>query len=152
LLSAGGLEATLGASILLIDDSATTRSILKVYLTGLDVSYLEAHDGDVALALLGANRVSLIICDVNMPGMDGLTLVRKIRTSEVPWLKVVPIIVLTGDKTEETRNAGYAAGANAFVRKPVTSEELRGAVLEWVPAARPKEGGAAKVLPFRAAR
>ena len=129
----------MGATILLIDDSATTRSILKVYLTGLDVAYLEAADGDTALALLGANRVSLVIADVNMPGMDGLTLVRKIRASEIPWLKVVPVIVLTGDKTEETRHAGYAAGANAFVRKPVTSEELRGAVLEWVPAARPKE-------------
>jgi len=115
-------------SILLVDDSATSRILVKLYLTGLEYVFLEAARGEDALALLETTQVGLLIVDVNMPGMDGLTFVQKVRSSPDATVRNLPVILLTGDKSEETRVRGRAAGANEFVTKPVTTVELRGAV------------------------
>lgn len=120
-------------SILLVDDSATSRILVKLYLTGMAFDFLESARGDEALEQLKSVKVSLIIADVNMPGMDGLTFLKHVRENTDPVVRALPVILLTGDKTEATRNKGTAAGASAFVTKPVTTTELRAAVHQFLP-------------------
>ena len=120
-------------TILLVDDSATIRNIIKIYLMGMQFEFLEADRAERALTIVKGAPVHLIIADVNMPGMDGLTFVRTIRASDKLPLKNVPIIMLTGEKAEEVRAQGVAAGANAFILKPVTSSNLREAIARILP-------------------
>jgi two-component system, chemotaxis family, chemotaxis protein CheY len=123
-------------TVLLVDDSATTRSIIKVYLTGLDVTFREASDSTSALAVLRGQRVDLMILDVNMPGMDGASLVEHLRSSNKPNHQNLKIVLLTGDKSDKVRVRGVTVGANELVFKPVTSEAMREAVLRWLPGAQ----------------
>jgi two-component system, chemotaxis family, chemotaxis protein CheY len=114
--------------ILLVDDSATVRTIVKVYLTGLPFEFLEAGNGIEALELLKTRRVDLVIADVNMPGMDGVTFLQRLRASADPELRKLRVILLTGEQSEDIRSRGVLAGANAFVRKPVSNTDLRAAI------------------------
>jgi two-component system chemotaxis response regulator CheY len=118
------------SKILLVDDSSTTRSILKVYLTGLDMEFLDAGQGDMALDVLRRNPVDLVIADFNMPVMDGITFLRHLRSSPSKTLRGLPVILLTSESVE---TAATQAGASAFVRKPVTNKDLRAAVLNLLP-------------------
>jgi CheY-like chemotaxis protein len=127
---AGGLVSTARAprtacmkTILLVDDSATIRNLIRVYLMGMDFHFLEADRGESGLSIVSSEAVDLVVVDVNMPGMDGLTFVRKVRT--MPSARRVPVVLLTSDKSSDTRARGMAAGANDFVLKPVTSSSLR---------------------------
>lgn len=117
--------------ILLVDDSSTTRTILKVYMAGIDVEFCEAGQGDAALDIVRKTPVDLVIADVNMPVMDGLMFVRCLRSSPSQSLRKLPVILLTSESVEA---AAKEAGANAFVRKPVTNHELRSTVLSLLPA------------------
>jgi two-component system chemotaxis response regulator CheY len=76
------------------------------------------------LELLKTSKVQLVIADINMPGMDGLTFLRRLRADEQPHLRKLPVILLTANKPEEYRARGLAAGANAFLQKPVVSTAL----------------------------
>ena len=108
--------------VLLIDDSPTIRSIVQIYLMGRSLEFIEAADGERGLQLARLLGVDLIIADVNMPKMDGFTLVKRIR-GEVGKLNKVPIVLLTGSATVAEKDA-LECGANAFVRKPVSSGDL----------------------------
>jgi two-component system chemotaxis response regulator CheY len=108
--------------VLLIDDSPTIRSIVQVYLMGRSLEFLEAADGERGLKLARLMGVDLVIADVNMPKMDGFTLVKHIR-AESGKLGKVPIILLTGTAGVAEADA-LRCGANAFVRKPVSTTEL----------------------------
>jgi two-component system chemotaxis response regulator CheY len=111
-------------SILLIDDSATIRSVLKVYLTGKSYQFVDAENAERGLQLLKIMPINLIIVDVNLPGMDGLTFVREVRRHAVQTIQNIPIVVLTAQKAEELREQGLKAGANAFVQKPIFGSSL----------------------------
>lgn len=115
-------------TLLLVDDSPTVRTIVKVYLTGLNFEYLEAANGNEALEVLQKSSVDLVIADVNMPGMDGVTFIERLRASPTPSLRSLPVILLSGEKSEDTQARGLKAGAHAFVKKPVSNEELRSAI------------------------
>jgi two-component system chemotaxis response regulator CheY len=108
--------------VLLIDDSPTIRSIVQIYLMGRSLEFVEAADGERGLQLARLLGVDLIIADVNMPKMDGFALVKRIR-GEVGKLSKVPIVLLTGSATVAESQA-LECGANAFVRKPVSSGDL----------------------------
>lgn len=103
---------------------------MQVYLTGLDFTYLEAGNGKEALEVLARAPVNLVIADLNMPGMDGVTFLERVRASERPALRTLPVILLTGEKGEENRTRGMKAGATAFVLKPVTNATLRAAIAQ----------------------
>lgn len=118
----------MASTILLVDDSPTVRTIVKVYLTGLDFAFLEASNGQEALDVLARSAVNLVIADINMPGMDGLTFLERIRASDRAPLRKLPVILLTGESTEESRLRGLKSGAAAWVKKPVTNQELRAAI------------------------
>jgi two-component system, chemotaxis family, chemotaxis protein CheY len=108
-------------TILLVDDSPTHRSLIKVFLMGRDCEFLEADSATEALGLLDTRSVDLAIVDVIMPGMDGIALVREIRRHPEPRVSQMPVVLLTA-ATEPSRAAkGMAAGANAVLHKPVSS-------------------------------
>jgi CheY-like chemotaxis protein len=114
----------MASTILLVDDSGTIRSLLKVYLASLRADFLDAEDGERALQVLRLVQVDLVIADVRMAPMDGITFVGQIRASKQERVRSLPVILLTGARSEELRRRGLAAGANAFVYKPVDEETL----------------------------
>lgn len=109
-------------TILLVDDSRTHRSLLKVFLAGHEFEFLEADNGKLALDLLARERVDLAIVDLHMPELDGLALVKRLRASPRQDLRRLKVILLTGDKESATLvEAAKAAGADDLLRKPVSS-------------------------------
>ncbi|MHB8876355.1 MAG: response regulator [Myxococcaceae bacterium] len=122
-------------TILLIDDSATIRYILKVYLMGQGIELLEAADGAKGLAMLRHFPVDLVIADVQMPVMDGLMFLKELRTAPEPHLRGIPVVLLTMQQGLDERQQGLDAGANAYLTKPVSSTELKQTVQRLLAAA-----------------
>src|SRR5260370_21748780 len=111
--------------ILLVDDSRVVRDVIKVQLMGSGIEFIEATDGDQALRLLRHETVDLIISDIQMPTMDGLTFVKRVRHHTRGEIRDVPIIRLTASKSpDQHAREGLAAGASAFLQKPVASANL----------------------------
>jgi len=118
--------------ILIVDDSNSMRSIIRSALVdgGLDV--IEAVNGQDALAVLDRQAVDVIITDVNMPVMDGLTLVREIRRR--PANGRTPVLVLTTECDAEMKLAGKAAGATGWIVKPFNPQQLRQVIAKVLPS------------------
>lgn len=114
--------------MLLVDDSAAVRSFIKVHLVRHAFEFVEADDGDRALYFARLVSIDLVIADVNMPVLDGISFVRRLRTSDDIALRRLPVLLLTGDKTSGVRDAALSAGANAFLCKPVDHDALIEAV------------------------
>ncbi len=119
--------------ILLIDDSATMREILKVYLMGRGFSFIDCPGAARALEILSSQPVDLIIADINMPKMDGLTFVRAVRVHELEAVRTVPVILVTGDRADDLKTRGRDAGANGFLQKPLASDQLMMLVDQLLP-------------------
>jgi two-component system chemotaxis response regulator CheY len=85
---------------------------------------LEAEEAERAWQVCWLMPVDLVIADVNMPGTNGIGFVRQLRSADRPNLKQLPVILLTGDKSEELQNEGLRAGASAFVHKPISNTAL----------------------------
>jgi CheY-like chemotaxis protein len=108
-------------TILLVDDSATHRSLVKVFLAALMLKFLEAEDAQTGLRILSRSEVDLVIADVKMPGMDGLEFVRVLRASTDKRVARVPVVLITADQSEKLSREGLAAGADAFLHKPISN-------------------------------
>ncbi|CAO5676504.1 MAG: Chemotaxis protein CheY [Holosporales bacterium] len=108
--------------VLTVDDSRTIREMVSFTLKSIGFDVIEAEDGTVALGLLNTHKPDLIISDVNMPNMDGFTLVKHVR--ELPQFKTVPILMLTTEFTDDKKNTGRAAGATGWIVKPFDPEKL----------------------------
>ena len=108
-------------TILLVDDSPTHRSLIKVFLMGRDCEFVEAGSGEEALEVLDRTHVDLAIVDVVMPGMSGLDLIRELRLHHDRGVRRVPVVLLTAETDEDLALEGMAAGANACLHKPVSS-------------------------------
>ena len=112
--------------IMVVDDSTTIRNIIKNALVA-DFDVCEADDGVKALQTLSVcGLVSLFLLDVNMPNMDGLTLLPNIR--KLADYKTTPILMLTTETKEEFRSKAKACGANGWIVKPCEPEKLLAAV------------------------
>ena len=112
--------------ILIVDDSAAIRKILQRVLAQTDLtitSVAEASDGLEALKMLEAGRRSLVLCDINMPNMDGLELLRAV--GEHPEWQDVRFIMITTEGSPERVMEAIRLGANGYVRKPFTAEEIK---------------------------
>ncbi len=120
-------------TILLVDDSKTMREVLKVYLMGRQFEFLEAEDAGRGLRVLRLVPVSLVIVDLKMPKMDGLEFLRQLRGSELPALRRVPVIMVTGEKSSEYQTLAMTAGANGFLQKPLDSGRATEAVDRLLP-------------------
>lgn len=111
--------------ILVVEDSASTRSFVRAILESPDVEVTEAQSGFDAMRLLPRARYDLIITDINMPDVNGLELISFIRKSE--QYKTTPLVIISTQATERDIERGKKLGADAFVAKPFTPETLRGA-------------------------
>jgi two-component system chemotaxis response regulator CheY len=117
-------------TILIVDDSASLRQVVKIALTGAGYDVIEASDGKDAITKLDGKKVHLIISDVNMPNMDGISLVKAVK--EMPQYRFTPIIMLTTESQEEKKKEGQAAGAKAWVVKPFKPEQMLAAVQKLI--------------------
>ena len=110
------------AKILAVDDSVSMRGMVAFTLRGAGHEVAEAENGQLALDLAQAGVFDLVLADVNMPVMDGLTMVRALRA--MPAYKGVPILMLTTESHTEKKMEGKAAGATGWLVKPFDPEQL----------------------------
>ena len=110
------------ASILTVDDSASIRLTTRVALTNAGYSVTEAVDGQDGLAKLNSGQFDMIVTDLNMPNMDGLTMIRELR--KLPAHMGVPVIFLTTESDAEIKQQAKAAGATGWLTKPFDPEQL----------------------------
>jgi two-component system chemotaxis response regulator CheY len=116
-------------NLLVVDDSATTRMLISLTLKkGDDLRIIEASDGKEALVQLDSQHVDLVLTDINMPNMDGLELITRIRSNRRE--PKIPIIVITTKGEETSRDEGLALGADAYVLKPISGAKLQSLVKE----------------------
>jgi two-component system chemotaxis response regulator CheY len=109
--------------ILVVDDSPTMRQLLVFALKRLPgVIISEATNGVDGLKKLTSDHYDLIFTDINMPVMDGLKLVSLVRKD--PSQRLIPIVVITTEGSEEDRNRAFALGANEYITKPVQSTQV----------------------------
>jgi two-component system chemotaxis response regulator CheY len=113
-------------TILIVDDSASMRQVIGIALRGANYSVIEGCDGQDALGKLNGQKVHLIISDVNMPNMDGISFLKAVK--QLPSYRFTPIIMLTTESAEAKKREGQAAGAKAWVVKPFKPEVLLNAV------------------------
>ena len=108
--------------IMTIDDSPSLRQMVALTLEGAGYEVVEATDGRDALAKVAGREFHLFLTDLNMPGMDGIELTRKLRT--IPEYRFVPIVLLTTESEPEKKQRGKAAGATGWIVKPFQPEDL----------------------------
>jgi two-component system chemotaxis response regulator CheY len=118
--------------ILLVDDSASVRTVAGIALREVGYEVIEAANGKEALEKLNGERVHLIISDVNMPVMDGITFLKEVKRH--PSCKFTPVIMLTTESGEDMKQEGRAAGAKAWIIKPFQPRALLDAVSKLVMA------------------
>jgi two-component system chemotaxis response regulator CheY len=114
------------ANVLIVDDSATIRKMLARVLRQNEVirgSIFEAGDGVQALEVLENHPVSLVLSDINMPNMDGLEFLKRMR-AKGDWAKI-PVVMITTEGSEETMLEAMQAGASAYVQKPFTANQIK---------------------------
>ena len=109
-------------TILAADDSASMRQIIQFSLSSAGFSVVVADDGRDALAKLKRQPVDMLITDLNMPNLNGIELIREVRT--LPNYKFIPIVMLTTESSNDLKQAGKAAGASGWITKPFVAEQL----------------------------
>ncbi|MEY3018609.1 MAG: hypothetical protein RL336_1744 [Pseudomonadota bacterium] len=110
------------AKILAVDDSASMRQMVAFTLQGAGYDVVEASDGVEALAAAEQSNFDLVLSDVNMPNMDGISLVKELR--QRPAFKFVPILMLTTESGGDKKMEGKQAGATGWIVKPFNPEQL----------------------------
>ncbi len=108
--------------IMSVDDSASIRQMVSFTLKTAGYEVIEATDGSDAFNKLCDSKVDLILADLNMPNMDGIELIQKVRSNSVN--KFTPIIMLTTESQEEKKQQGRNAGATGWIVKPFKPEQL----------------------------
>lgn len=108
--------------ILAVDDSASMRQMVSFTLQGAGYEVVEACDGQEALNKAKQNQVDLVLSDVNMPVMDGISLIKQLRT--LPSYKFTPILMLTTESAADKKTEGKAAGATGWIVKPFNPDQL----------------------------
>jgi two-component system chemotaxis response regulator CheY len=118
-------------TILIVDDSASVRSVVGIALRGAGYDVIEGCDGQDALSKLTGQKIHLIVSDVNMPVMDGITFVREVK--KLPAYKFTPVCMLTTEAGKAMVQAGKDAGAKAWIVKPFQPPKLLDVVSKLVP-------------------
>ena len=118
-------------TILIVDDSSSLRTVVKLALTRAGYDVLEAGDGQQGLAQLDkAAKVHLIVSDVNMPVMDGISFVKQVK--QHPRHRFAPVVMLTTEGQDAKKEQGRAAGAKASIVKPFNPPQLLDAVSKLI--------------------
>ena len=114
---------------LIVEDSPMMRQLLVFAMSRVkNMAIVEADDGVDALKKLAATKFDIIITDINMPIMDGLKLVKRVRSDAV--YKEVPIVIITTEGAEEDRQRALQLGANAYITKPIQAPQVISTVKE----------------------
>ena len=108
--------------ILTVDDSKTIRDMVSFTLKEAGFDVMEAEDGQKALDAVSSKKPDIIITDLNMPNMDGLTLIQKLREMEA--FKTTPILMLTTEQGDDKKGKGRSVGATGWIVKPFDPEKL----------------------------
>jgi two-component system chemotaxis response regulator CheY len=120
-------------NILVVEDSPTMRQLISFAIKRIPNSHvIEATDGVDALKKLSSEKIDLILADINMPVMDGLKLVSLVRGNA--QFKHIPIIIVTTEGADEDRKRALSIGANAYLPKPIQTQELLKLVNNYLPA------------------
>ena len=118
-------------TILIVDDSSSLRTVVKIALSRAGYDVLEAGDGKEGLGQLDkAGKVHLIVSDVNMPNMDGITFVTQVKAHAKH--RFTPVVMLTTEGEDDMKNRGRLAGAKAWMVKPFNPPQLLDAVSKLV--------------------
>jgi two-component system chemotaxis response regulator CheY len=118
-------------TILIVDDSSSLRTVVKISLVRAGYEVIEACDGRDALAKLDkAAKVHLIVSDVNMPNMDGITFVTQVKAHARH--RFTPVVMLTTEGQDAKKEQGRAAGAKAWITKPFNPPQLLDAVSKLI--------------------
>lgn len=117
--------------ILVIEDSGSFRTVVKVALERSNYQVIEAGDAEEACTLLDGRQIHLIVCDLNMPGMDGLAFVRYLRTT---GYKFTPVVMLTSDTHVDKRTEAAGMGVRAWITKPFQPMHLIESISKLCPA------------------
>ncbi|QWR76634.1 response regulator [Candidatus Magnetomonas plexicatena] len=113
-------------TIMTVDDSASVRQMVSFTLKGAGYTVIEAVDGKDALTKVTGATINMVITDLNMPNMDGITLIRSLRA--LPDFKFIPIIMLTTESQDTRKQEGKSAGATGWIVKPFKPDQLLGVV------------------------
>jgi two-component system, chemotaxis family, chemotaxis protein CheY len=121
-------------TILIVDDSATLRASVNFVLTDAGYSVIQAKNGEEGLAKLLENKrtgekVDMIISDINMPVMDGISFIKEVKKGE---FRFIPILILTTESENSKKMEGKAAGASGWLVKPFKPEQLVWVVKKFV--------------------
>lgn len=114
------------AKILAVDDSRTMRNIISTTLQGEGHDVTTAEDGDVALGIARQETFDLVLSDINMPNMNGISLISKLRRLE--GYKNIPIIMVTTENADYKKTKARNFGANGWLQKPFSQDRLLTAV------------------------
>ncbi|MBK1614746.1 two-component system response regulator [Rubrivivax gelatinosus] len=120
----------MGKTIMIVDDSASLRQVVAIALRGAGYDVLEACDGADGLRKLVGQKVHLIVSDVNMPNLDGISFVKAVK--QLAAYRFTPIVMLTTESAANRKAEGQAAGAKAWVVKPFNPPQLLAVVQKLV--------------------
>ena len=122
-------------TVFVVDDSPIVRKLLKEGILGSKLGFDESSNGEDALnRIKGGLKPDIIVTDLNMPKMDGLTLIKEVR--KIPAMRFVPIFVLTTQQSPDTQAAAKTAGATGWLVKPIGWDMLYKAMQQAVPGLR----------------
>lgn len=117
-------------TILIVDDSASLRQVVKIALLDAGYDVIEAGNGQEGLQKLDGRKIHLIVSDVNMPVMDGITFLKNVK--QHASYKFTPVIMLTTETSDEKKKSGQEAGAKAWVVKPFQPPILLSAISKLI--------------------
>jgi two-component system chemotaxis response regulator CheY len=110
--------------VLIVEDSSMTRAMIRAAVEEFEeMETVEAANGFDALKLLPTQEFSLIITDINMPDINGLELISFVRND--PRFKAIPLIIISTERSEEDKKRGMNIGADAYLTKPFTPEQVQ---------------------------
>lgn len=124
----------MGKRVLAVDDSATVRQVVQSTLEGAGYQVVLAEDGQKALGVLTEqkNRFDMVLTDLNMPNLNGIDLIREVRS--LPEHRFIPVLMLTSEDQADLKKAGKLAGASCWLNKPFKPENLLSIVKMVLPA------------------
>lgn len=120
----------MGKTILIVDDSASMRQLISFTVKDAGYEVISAASGGEALTKIAGRNIDMAITDLNMPEMDGITLIRQLRALQE--FRFVPIVMLTTEAQDAKRQDGRAAGASGWIVKPFSPEKLLEVVRKFV--------------------
>lgn len=109
-------------SILIVDDEESIRSLLRLTLVRAGYDVLEAGSGEEGITMIETQKPDLVLLDVMMPGMDGISVCKQIR--QLPTMNTTPVLMLSARRDARSREQSKQAGANGYLTKPWNSDEL----------------------------